>query len=556
MCVEIRVQINRGEIPVRKIEVRGFMVVATLMLGMVAAAGHAQTYTDLYDLGGKAGDPLSPQYSGIVAQGRDGNLYTTTPVGGSGGLGTVVQVTPAGAVTVLYNFDGTHGKAPSGGLTLGTDGNFYGTTSLGGSTNLGVIFNITPTGTLTVLHTFAQGDGYSPTAPPIQAADGNFYGTTVFGGASAYGTVYKLTPAGAYTVLHSFDLTNGSRPNGPLVQGNDGNFYGMTFGGVGNNRYGMVFKVTGSGTFTILHAFAFTDGGNPYPGLVLGKDGNFYGTTSNGGTIGYGNVFKITPGGTLTSLHSFTPGTDGGSPYGGLVQATDGNFYGAGFLGGAKNHGTIFRITPGGTFATRYTFDGTKGGSPMVTLLQHTNGILYGDTNTGGAKNTGVFYSLKASLAPYAGLVMTSGKVGKVVQILGQGFNGATGVSFNGTAAKFTVSADTFLTATIPAGATTGAVTVAIPSGNLKSKVNFRVTPSIKSFTPTSGGVGTPVIITGVSLTQTSKVTFGGVKATTFTVNSDTQVTANVPTGAKTGKIGITTLGGVATSAGVFTVTQ
>ncbi len=541
----------------RRIKVRGFFVVATLMLSLAMAAAHAQTYTDLYDLGSKAGDPLSPQYSGIVAQGRDGNLYSTTPAGGSGGLGTVVQVTPAGAVTVLYNFDGTHGKVPSGGLTLGTDGNLYGTTSIGGSTNLGVIFNITPTGTLTVLHTFAMGDGYSPAAPPIQAADGNFYGTTVYGGASAYGTVYKMTPAGGYTVLHSFDLTNGSRPYGPLVQANDGNFYGMAFGGVGNNRYGMVFKVTGKGTFTILHAFDLTDGGNPYPGLVLGKDGNLYGTTSNGGSVGYGDVIKITPGGTLTVLHSFTPASDGGSPYGGLVQATDGNFYGVGYLGGATNHGTIFRITPGGTFAARYSFDGTKGGSPEVTLLQHTNGILYGNTNTGGAHNTGVFYSLKASLAAYAALLPTSGKVGKSVGILGQGFNSATGVSFNGTAAtKVKVSADTFLTATVPAGATTGLVTVAIPSGNLKSKVNFRVTPSIKSFTPTSGGVGTPVTITGVSLTQATKVTFGGVKATTFTVNSDTQVTANVPTGAKTGKIGITTPGGVATSSGVFTVTQ
>ena len=272
--------------------------------------------------------------------------------------------------------------------------------------------------------------------------------------------------------------------------------------------------------------------------------------------MGYGDVIKITTGGTLTVLHSFTPGSDGGSPYGGLVQATDGNFYGVGYLGGATNHGTIFRIAPGGTFATRYSFDGTKGGSPEVTLLQHTNGILYGNTNTGGSHNTGVFYSLKASLVPYAALLPTSGKVGKSVGILGQGFNGATGVSFNGTAAKFTVSADTFLTATVPAGATTGLVTVAIPSGNLKSKVNFRMTPSIKSFTPTSGGVGTPVTITGVSLTQATKVTFGGVKATTFTVSSDTQVTADVPTGAKTGKIGITTPGGVATSSGVFTVTQ
>ena len=526
------------------------------MLSLVAAAAQAQTYSDLYDFGKASGDPLSPQYSGIVAQGRDGNLYSTTPAGGSAGLGTVFKVTAQGAVSVVYNFDGTHGKVPYSGLTLATDGNFYGTTSLGGSTNLGVLFQITPAGALTILHTFASGDGITPYAPPIQAADGNFYGTTAFGGTLGYGTVYKLTPAGGYTVLHSFDLANGSRPFGPLVQGNDGNFYGMAFGGVGNNRYGLVFKVTGAGTFTILHAFNLTDGANPYSALVLGKDGNLYGTTFSGGSVGYGNIFKITPAGTLTVLHSFTPASDGGTPYGGLVQATDGNFYGAGYLGGTSNHGTIFRITPGGAFSTRYSFDGTHGGSPMITLLQHTTGILYGDTNVSGAHNTGVFYNLKASLPPYAALLPASGKVAKSIGILGQGFNSATGVSFTGTAAKFTISSDTFLTATIPAGATTGVVTVAIPSGNLKSKINFRVIPSIKSFTPTSGPVGTTVIITGVSLTQTTKVTFGGVKATTVVVNTDTQVTANVPAGAKTGKIAITTPGGTAASAAVFTVTQ
>ncbi|HWY60239.1 MAG TPA: choice-of-anchor tandem repeat GloVer-containing protein [Terriglobales bacterium] len=540
----------------KKTKTCGFLAVATLVLGLVASVANAQTYSDLYNFGDGSGDPLNPQYSGLVAQGRDGNLYSTTPNGGRNALGTVFNITAQGAISVLYHFDGTHGKVPYSGLTLGTDGNLYGTTSVGGSGNLGVIFQITPAGALTVLHTFASGDGITPYAPPIQAADGNFYGTAAFGGASGYGTVYKLTPSGAYKVLHSFDLTNGSRPFGPLVQGNDGNFYGTTYSGVGTNRYGIVFKVTGSGAFTILHSFNLTDGANPYAGLVLGKDGNFYGTTFNGGSVGYGNVFKITPAGTLTVLHSFTPASDGGTPYGNLVQATDGNFYGVGYLGGMSNHGTIFRITPAGTFSTRYSFDGTHGGSPMVTLLQHTIGTLYGDTNTGGTHNTGAFYSLKASLAPYAALLPASGKVGKSIGILGQGFNSASGVSFNGTSATFNISSDTFLTATVPAGAKTGIVTVAIPGGNLKSKINFRVTPTIKTFTPTSGKVGAPVTITGVSLTQTSKVTFGGVKATTVVVNSDTEVTANVPSGAKTGKIAITTPGGTAISSGVFTVTQ
>jgi len=532
---------------------RSVLTLLILALGLVAA--HGQNYKDLYNFGDASGDPLNPQYAGLVAQGQDGNMYSTSPAGGSG-MGTVFKVTLKGVVSVIHNFDGTHGRTPYGGLTLGTDGNFYGTTSLGGSNNLGVIFQITPGGQYTVLHNFATGDGYTPYAPPIQATDGNFYGSTIFGGTSAYGTVYKMTPGGDVTVLHSFDLQNGSGPYGPLVQGTDGNLYGTTYGGVGSNRYGIVFKVSRSGKFTILHSFSLSDGGDPYGPLVQGTDGNFYGTTFNGGSVGWGVVFKMTPAGKLTVLHSFTPGTDGGTPYGGLVQGTDGDFYGAGFLGGSKNKGTIFRITPGGNFSTRYNFDGTSGSAPMNTLLAHTSGLLYGDTNTGGTHNTGTFYSFKAGLGAYAALLPGSAKVGKSIGILGQGLNSATKVLFNGTSAKFTVSSDTFLTAKVPSGATTGVVTVSIPSGDLKSKQDFRVTPSLKSFSPTSGSVGTVVTITGVSLTETSKVTFGGVKATDFTVNSDTKVTATVPSGAKTGKIGITTAGGTASSKDVFTVTE
>lgn len=218
--------------------------------------------------------------------------------------------------------------------------------------------------------------------------------------------------------------------------------------------------------------------------------------------------------------------------------------------------GTIYRTTTQGAFSALYNFDRPTGSTPEVTLLQHTTGILYGETLDGGSHNDGVFYSFKNGLKPFVRLLPTSGKVGKTVEVLGQGFNGATGVSFNGTTAAFKVSADTYLTATVPAGATTGPVTVTMSGGKLNSNQKFRVTPVIKTFSPTSGPVGTPVVITGVSLTQTTKVTFGGVKATSFTKDSDTQVTATVPTGAITGKIAITTPGGNATSPGIFTVTQ
>ncbi len=148
-----------------------------------------------------------------------------------------------------------------------------------------------------------------------------------------------------------------------------------------------------------------------------------------------------------------------------------------------------------------------------------------------------------------------SGKVGKTVEFLGQGLTGTTAVSFNGTAASFSVLSDTYLTATVPSGAKTGFVTVTTAGGKLTSNKTFRVTPQVTSFNPPSGPMGTPVTITGVSLSQTTKVTFGGVRATVITINSDTQVTATLAAGAQTGKIVITTPGGTGTSATSFTVT-
>jgi uncharacterized repeat protein (TIGR03803 family) len=289
--------------------------------------------------------------------------------------------------------------------------------------------------------------------------------------------------------------------------------------------------------------------------LVQGTDGNFYGTTYlGGGPTNSGIVFKVTAAGALTVLHEFN-GTDGSTPTAGLVQATDGNFYGTTPTGGSGKVGVIYKITSAGTYSVVYNFDGTTGESPNVALVQHANGILYGNTTMGGTDNHGVFYSLNIGAAPFVRLVHNSAKVAKAVEILGQGFTGATKVSFNGTAATFTVASDTYLTATVPAGAKTGFVDVVTPSGILKSNKTFRVTPQITSFSPASGPVGTSVVITGVSLAQTTKVIFGGVKATTVTVNSDTQVTATVPTGAVTGKITIATPGGNATSATSFTVT-
>ena len=175
-------------------------------------------------------------------------------------------------------------------------------------------------------------------------------------------------------------------------------------------------------------------------------------------------------------------------------------------------------------------------------------------TYNGGAKNLGTVFRLADGRAAFVRLVTNQGKVGKTIDILGQGLTGATGVSFDGVAATFKVVSDTYLTATVPTGALTGTVTVTTFSSSFKSIQAFRVTPQFTSFSPSSGQVGSTVTITGVSLKQTSKVTIGG-KAAAFTVESDTQVKATVPAGAKTGlKIIVTTLGGMASSTTAFAV--
>jgi uncharacterized repeat protein (TIGR03803 family) len=319
-------------------------------------------------------------------------------------------------------------------------------------------------------------------------------------------------------------------------------------------------------TFNSLVSFNGTNGAEPgYVSLVQGRDGNYYGTTESGGAYYSGTVFKITPSGTLTTLYSFC--SQNNCPDGyitrGLVQATDGNFYGTTYEGGtssgecgATGCGTVFEITPAGTLTTLYNFDMMHGEWPSAGLMQGTDGNLYGTTYEGGAYGYGTIFQLSVGLGRFIETEPTSGKVGAAVIILGNNLTGTTGVSFNGTSAKFTVVSNTEITTSVPAGATTGKVEVTTPKGKLKSNVVFRVTPQIKSFNPTSGSVGTQVTIYGVSLTQTTKVTFGGVKASQFTVNSDTQVTAYVPTGAKTGHIRITTPGGTSTSSGIFTVTQ
>jgi uncharacterized repeat protein (TIGR03803 family) len=539
-------------------------------------AARAQTFNTLDSFDGTDG---SNPYAGLV-QGTNGNLYGTTLAGGVNGDGTFFDINLSGTLTVLYNFCSqsgcTDGATPRAGLVLATNGNFYGATYSGGAHGYGTVFEITPSGKLTTLYSFCSAsgctDGANPYAGLVLATNGNFYGTTLFGGVNNYGTIFEITPNGTLTTLYSFcsksGCTDGSGVIAPLVQATNGSFYGTTCeaGCYGAGGYGTVFEFTAGGKLMTLHTFCSlsgcTDGAYPTAGLVLAANGNLYGTTANGGPTDWGTVFEITPTGKLTTLYnlcSLSGCTDGAHPNAALVQA-NGNFYGTtcGSACNAPGYGTAFEITPKDTLTTLYNFcsqsDCTDGANSTALLFQDTNGAFYGTTYYGGADNAGTVFRLSAGLGPFVSFVAGSGQVGRTVEILGQGFETATAVSFNGTSATFKAVSNTYLTATVPSGATTGPVTVTETSATLKSNKTFDVTPQIKSFSPTSGPVGTSVQINGVSLTQATNVTIGGVKAT-FTVNSDLLVTATVPATATKGQIVITTLGGNATSSGTFAVT-
>ncbi len=456
-------------------------------------AASAQTFTTLLEFDSTNG--VSPFHLSLI-QGLNGNLYGTTSGGGAHSCafgprcGTIFEVTTAGALVESFSFNGTDGEFPYAGLVQTTNGNLYGTTS-SGLTSGGTVFSLTTSGTLTTLHNFCSltncADGLNPESTMVLGTDGNFYGTTSNGGPADAGTVFKITAAGTLSTLHMFMGNDGDHPAfGGLVQATDGNFYGTTATG-GPNGDGVIFRINAAGKGTILHSFNGTDGITPN-GLLQGTDGNFYGTTFMGGAGGGGTVFQITSAGTLTTLYSFcvsgNPCADGVNPGDRLVQATDGNLYGVTPSGGANGSGTIFSISPSGTFSTLYSFSGNDV-RPYTTLMQATDGNFYGTSEQGGLltcganrAGCGTVFSFSVGLGPFVKTNPGFGRVGWNVLILGTNLTGATGVSFNGTpATTFTVVSPTEIKVIVPTGATTGTIQVTTPSGTLSSNVAFRVLP-------------------------------------------------------------------------------
>ena len=350
----------------------------------------------------------------------NGSLYGTTGVGGNQNNGTIFLLTAGGTGSTPYQFPAAQiNSYDPNSLILGQDGNFYGTTVGGGASNMedGTVFQLKPDGTVTALWAFGNtGDGINPNGV-IEGSDGNFYGTTFTGGNPSphnNGVVFKVTPQHTESVLYTFGgpgspANDGQYPVGSLVEAG-GVFYGATSygganGGNGATGAGTVFAISGKSE-TILHSFAAAgstaDGSEPVGGLLHASNGNFYGMTSGGGANGAGTIYQISSSGSEKVVYSFplVPSSIGGVetsplPVGALIEATDGNYYGITNNGGTYNAGTVFRITPTGAFEVVHSFAGapTDASNPS-SLIQAADGNLYGTALGGGVNNTGAVFKV------------------------------------------------------------------------------------------------------------------------------------------------------------------
>lgn len=513
------------------------LLLMTVMQALPVQAQLTELYGFQYNAATTSNFPDGANPMAELIEGADGNYYTSTRLGGAGacpgevedqiaGCGAVVKITPAGKLSVLYSFpyDASSNSAPNGlypeaGLVEGKDGNFYGVTTAGGTggdfctvatgiTGCGTVFKLTRSGTLTVLHSFCGGngcgslttDGAEPTGRMVFGANGDLYGTTqtggIYDGFYNQGTIFRISTSGAYTILHLFSGNFGSTPDGAnpaagLILASDGDFYGTTTAG-GASGDGTVFQMTPAGTVSLLHSFTgSSDGRMPMGALVQASDGNLYGTCYSGGANGQGTAFRISPKGTFTKIYDFSEATEniGNLPRAGLIQASDGNLYGTAWEGGAFTvTGTIYQLTLAGVGKLEASFDAsTTGFSPMAALVQGSGGRLYvtlqddGGENSDDVADQGAISVLNLGLKPpKPGAFQfspTSGLVGAKITLRGSAFVGTTAVSFSGTSAAFVVDASGYITATVPAGAASGPISVTNAGGTTTSKSSFTVLP-------------------------------------------------------------------------------
>ena len=380
---------------------------AALALAVVVVAGavataQAQSYSVLYSF--QCGSDGAYPGAGLV-QDKAGNLYGTTQSGGASSIGTVFKVNPSGTETVLHSFAGypTDGQSANTALILDGSGNLYGATPAGGAANVGTVFKVAASGTESVLYSFTGAfDGNEPLGSLVRDTAGNLYGTTLGGGGWNAGVVFKLSPGGRETVLHDFNdiVTDGSNPQDGLIQDAAGNLYGTTvYGGVDNA--GIIFEVTPTGTESVLHSFLGppTDGAYPQGGkLVRDSAGNLYGALTVGGAYNHGAVFRLSTTATETVLLNFLGAKEGTFPLDGLTRDPAGNLYGTAAGGSAQcnNCGIIFKLTTAGHEFILHSFAGGPGDGkfPYGGLIRDSSGNLYGTASQGGTYDCGIVFKM------------------------------------------------------------------------------------------------------------------------------------------------------------------
>lgn len=467
------------------------LLAAFVVCAVLPSLAPAQTYTVLHNFEENI-DGFRPD--GPLVQGFDGEMYGTTSLGSISNGGTLYKIASNGSLTIVHHFADhiPNDISPAHTLLESQYGTFYGTTT----TVHGLLYRLNPSGAETAIRFFCRlpgcADGTYPTSM-IWDWNQDLRLTMLEGGINNNGTILRQAPEGdgTETVIHTFcQLPNCSDGSLPLamIQAGDGNFYGVAEGGgrstASGGQAGIVFSMGPNRPFTIVYEFCSeancADGANP-TSLIEGTDGNLYGTTLVGGTIGAGTIFKMTTSGVLTTLYSFCSlanCADGDFPSSSsVVMGSDGSLYGFTSQGGdSAGDGTVFKLSASGTFTVLHTFDGADG-RVATAFTQSTDGTFYGATLQGGSQGAGVVFRLEDGLPPFIQPVLTFGRVGAAVALLGTNLAGATAVRFNGTAATIGNVTSTRIETTVPVGATSGRITVTTPAATLTSNGSFTVLP-------------------------------------------------------------------------------
>ncbi|HZT44511.1 MAG TPA: choice-of-anchor tandem repeat GloVer-containing protein [Chthonomonadaceae bacterium] len=470
---------QRWGMPSRRLHLAGLVLALIILLPLAALQPvWAQTVT-LTVL------PAGTPHIQLLAS--DGNFYgflnDPGPLNSKTIDAILARVTPDGTVSTVFDCGSFGDTYPDGSslnsLVQGRDGNLYcaaaqfGPSSSGGGTGSGTLLKISLDGSVTVLHAFSaisssnnyvNSDGAVP-VDLIQGSDGNFYGTTSSGGASGNGTIFRLTPDGTFTSLYQLNATtDGSGPRG-LVEGNDGNFYGLTLEGGSQGGGGVVFRITPSGTYTVLFSFSPSvqsdnlAGGDPLSPLAKVANGDIYGITSFGGANGEGTIFKISPDGTFTTVLALPFASNPYNQKDGLATGSDGNLYATTQTGGTNDTGSIIEYTTGGTFSIVYSFsplnsqgqnaDGAWLFAPLIPL---SDGNLYGFADNGGPTGWGTSFRLNlVALSSFNPSSVDAGGSGYTLLVRGHSFQKNAQLKWNTISLTTTYVSTGELKASVPA---------------------------------------------------------------------------------------------------------